>query len=131
MGAGCRSVLRANPERQSRACDIAPGGCRRRYTPRSRCTRPWSSRSVDGWNERSIARCTYRVGPPEGRNYTSRPVNAREAEQRRLERFQVSDPAPGPRTAPKEETNPIFPMTLDLRLPASGPETHENSGLVP
>jgi uncharacterized protein (DUF2126 family) len=86
---------------------------------------------IDGWNERSMARCTYRVGPAEGRNYTSLPENASEAEQRRRERFQVSDPAPGPRTAPKEETNPIFPMTLDLRLPASGPETHKNSGLVP
>jgi uncharacterized protein (DUF2126 family) len=86
---------------------------------------------IDGWNERSIARCTYRVGPPEGREYTSRPGNATEAEQRRLERFQVSDPAPGPMTAPKEETNPIFPMTLDLRLPPSGPETLEKSGLLP
>ncbi len=86
---------------------------------------------IDGWNERSIARCTYRVGPPEGRQYTSRPANATEAEQRRRERFHVSDPAPGPVTAPKEENNPIFPMTLDLRLPTSGPETHEKSGRVP
>jgi uncharacterized protein (DUF2126 family) len=86
---------------------------------------------IDGWNERSIARCTYRVGPPEGRQYSSRPANATEAEQRRLERFQVSDPAPGPVTAPKEETNPIFPITLDLRLPPSRPETEEKSGLVP
>jgi uncharacterized protein (DUF2126 family) len=86
---------------------------------------------VDGWNQRSIARCTYRVSPPEGRQYTSRPANATEAEQRRLERFQVSDPAPGPVTAPKEETSPIFPMTLDLRLPPSRPETEEKSGLVP
>ena len=86
---------------------------------------------IDGWNERSIARCTYCVGPPEGRQYTSRPANATEAEQRRRERFQVSDPAPGPVTAPKEETNPIFPMTLDLRLPAPGPETQEKSGRVP
>jgi uncharacterized protein (DUF2126 family)/transglutaminase-like putative cysteine protease len=86
---------------------------------------------IDGWNERSIARCTYCVSPPEGRQYTSRPANATEAEQRRRERFQVSDPAPGPVTAPKEENNPIFPMTLDLRLPASGPETQEKSGRVP
>jgi uncharacterized protein (DUF2126 family) len=86
---------------------------------------------VDVWNERSMARCTYHVGPPEDRQYSSRPVNATEAEQRRLERFQVTNPAPGPRTAPQEETNPIFPMTLDLRLPPSGPETLEKSGLVP
>jgi uncharacterized protein (DUF2126 family) len=86
---------------------------------------------IDGWNERSIAQCTYRVGPPEDRQYSSRPANATEAEQRRRERFHVSDPAPGPVTAPQEENNPIFPMTLDLRLPTSGPETHEKSGRVP
>jgi hypothetical protein len=34
--------------------------------------------------------------------------------------------------APEEETNPIFPMTLDLRLPPPGKQTHiEKPGLVP
>jgi len=87
---------------------------------------------IDGWNERSLARCTYHVAPPDGRIYPARPVNAREAEDRRRERFQKCDPPPGQAAAPEEETNPIFPMTLDLRLPPPGKGTHsEKPGQVP
>ena len=87
---------------------------------------------IDRWKERSIGRCTYHVGPPDGRAYTARPANAAEAADRRRERFQESDPPPGPMAAPEEETNPIFPMTLDLRLPPPGQKTHiEKPGLVP
>ena len=35
---------------------------------------------IDRWKERSIGRCTYHVGPPEGGIYTARPANAAEAE---------------------------------------------------
>jgi uncharacterized protein (DUF2126 family) len=47
----------------------------------------------------------------------ARPANAAEAEDRRMERFQGAPPALRPMAAPEEETNPLFPMTLDLRLP--------------
>ena len=64
--------------------------------------------------------------------YTARPVNATEAEDRRRQRFQESDPTPGLIAVPEEETNPIFPMTLDLRLPPPGQKAHiEKPGLVP
>jgi uncharacterized protein (DUF2126 family)/transglutaminase-like putative cysteine protease len=87
---------------------------------------------IDRWKERSIGRCTYHVGPPDGRMYTTRPLNAAEAEGRRLERFQRSDHTFGPMVTPEEETNPIFPMTLDLRLPAPGQKTRgEKPGLAP
>ena len=87
---------------------------------------------IDRWKERSIGRCTYHVGPPDGCTYTARPVNATEAEDRRLGRFQKSDHPLRMMAAPEEETNPIFPMTLDLRLPAPGQKTHiEKPGLVP
>jgi uncharacterized protein (DUF2126 family)/transglutaminase-like putative cysteine protease len=87
---------------------------------------------IDSWKERSIGRCVYHVGPPDGRSYTARPVNATEAANRRRERFQKSDPAPGPMTLPEEETNPIFPMTLDLRFPPPGQKAHNvKPGLVP
>jgi uncharacterized protein (DUF2126 family) len=87
---------------------------------------------IDRWKERSIGRCTYHAGPPDGCTYTARPVNATEAEDRRLGRFQKSDHPPSVTAAPEEETNPIFPMTLDLRLPAPGQKTHiEKPGLVP
>jgi uncharacterized protein (DUF2126 family) len=77
---------------------------------------------IDRWMERSIGRCTYHVEPPEGRHYTTRPVNAAEAEGRRLERFQVMAPSLDPAAIPEDETNPIFPGTLDLRLPVRSPK---------
>jgi uncharacterized protein (DUF2126 family) len=75
---------------------------------------------IDLWMERSIGRCTYFVDPPDGRRYPSRPLNVAEAEGRRLERFQVNSPTPDRMAAPDEEFNPIFPGTLDLRLPPPG-----------
>jgi len=75
---------------------------------------------IDRWKERSIGRCIYHVGPPDGRTYTARPLNAKDAEDRRMERFQKYEQVLGTMTAPEEDTNPIFPMTLDLRLPAAG-----------
>jgi uncharacterized protein (DUF2126 family) len=87
---------------------------------------------VDRWKERSIGRCAYHVGSPDGRTYTARPVNTTEAADRRRQRFKESGPTPGLIGAPEEETNPIFPMTLDLRLPPPGKQTHiEKPGLVP
>ena len=87
---------------------------------------------IDRWKERSIGRCIYHVGPPDSRTYTARPLNAKEAEDRRMERFQKCDPVLGTMAAPEEETNPIFPMTLDLRLPAPEPKTgSEKQGLAP
>src|SRR5271170_209548 len=68
----------------------------------------------------SIGRCTYYAGPPDGRIYSSRPSNAAEARERRVARFQVSGDAPSPMAAPPDETNPVFPMTLDMRRPAPG-----------
>jgi uncharacterized protein (DUF2126 family)/transglutaminase-like putative cysteine protease len=86
---------------------------------------------IDLWKERSIGRCTHHAGPPDGRMYTARPVNATEAEGRRLERFQTSGQTQNLMVAPEEETNPIFPMTLDLRIPGPGERTHiEMPGLV-
>ncbi len=87
---------------------------------------------IDRWKERAIGRCAYHVGSPDGRPYTARPMNATEAAARRRQRFQEYDPTPGLITMPEEETNPIFPMTLDLRLPPSGPQTRvEPPELVP
>jgi uncharacterized protein (DUF2126 family)/transglutaminase-like putative cysteine protease len=78
---------------------------------------------IDRLRGYSIGQCTYHVGPPEGRPYEARPVNAAEAKERRMERFQVAAPMLSPMAAPEEEINPLFPMTLDLRLPPRGQKT--------
>jgi uncharacterized protein (DUF2126 family) len=87
---------------------------------------------IDRWKERSIGRCTYHARPPDGHVYTERPVNATEAEDRRQKRFEKSNHAPVKMTMPGEESNPIFPMTLDLRLPPPGQQADtEKPGLFP
>jgi uncharacterized protein (DUF2126 family) len=74
---------------------------------------------IDCWKDRSIGQCVYHVAPPDGRSYTGRPVNGAEAEIRRYERFQVTSHTFIPMAPPEAETNPIFPVTLDLRLSPS------------
>ncbi|MGX9419333.1 transglutaminase family protein [Vibrio sp. WJH972] len=92
---------------------------------------------IDTWNGVSVGGCTYHVSHPGGRSYEGRPVNANEAEARRINRywdhgftqgvltpppefqalrhFYPNEDIPRPMAPPEEEVSDEYPHTLDLR----------------
>ncbi len=70
---------------------------------------------IDVANERSIGGGVYHITHPGGRNYSTFPLNANEAEARRGARFHAHGGTQGRITLRPERVHPDLPFTLDLR----------------
>jgi uncharacterized protein (DUF2126 family) len=73
---------------------------------------------VDTHHNRSLGGGTYFVSHPGGRNYDTFPVNANEAEARRVARFWQHGHTQGPMTPDLGEPHAAHPYTLDMRYKA-------------
>lgn len=72
---------------------------------------------IDTWSQRSLGGCVYHVTHQGGLSHEHFPINALEAESRRIARFLPFGHTPGRMEVAPDPRNPVFPFTLDLRTP--------------
>ncbi len=70
----------------------------------------------DKWTQRSIGGCRYFVSHPGGKFFDTVPINAFEAEGRRLSLYEGLGHTPGNMHITQPPLNPEYPYTLDMRL---------------
>jgi uncharacterized protein (DUF2126 family)/transglutaminase-like putative cysteine protease len=114
----------------SRAVPLRPTGREGEFVAgvRYRAWQPWSALHptigihspltfdiVDTWMKRSVGGFQYHVVHPGGRSHETFPVNAFEAESRRLARFFRVGHTPGTMNVEPANVGFEFPFTLDLR----------------
>lgn len=123
---GDRYVVTCNgyslPLAHTRGTDEAVAGVRFRAWPATEGFHPTIAPDVpltfdiiDTWNGRSIGGCRYHTAHPGGGSFQALPVNALEAEGRRLARFEALGHSPGSEPVKTADVHPDFPLTLDLR----------------
>ena len=82
----------------------------------------------DRWNERVVGGALYHVAHPGGRNHSTRPINANEAEGRRLQRFSATGQRPGAQDWREPPRSPEAGLTLDLRQTKAHPRAWQRGG---
>ena len=114
-GARCRSRRPGPWARRSPACATAPGSRHSCLHPTIQPHVPLTFDIVDTWTGRSLGGCRYHARTRAAATSRPLPVNAYEAEGRRLARFERMGHTAGSAPFQAAEINPEYPFTLDLR----------------